>query len=80
MTRASMTCAILLIATAFAPATAQRLDQPGSIAEGGKIKTISPESAAARCKKNAYRLKAQVECARSDAYQAEQAKRRSSRG
>lgn len=79
MSQRSMAVAILLIATAAAPATPQRLDQPGSIAEGGKIRTISPQSEAARCKRSAYRLKAQVECARSDAYQAEQAKRRSSR-
>lgn len=79
MSQGSMTCAILLIAMAAAPVTAQRLDPPGSIAEGGKIRDISPQSTAARCIKNAYRLRAQVECARSDTYQAEQAKRRSSR-
>lgn len=80
MNQRLITCTILLIAMAAAPTSAQRLDQPGSIAEGGRIITISPQSTAARCKKKDYRLKAKVECARSDVYQAEQAKRRSNHG
>ena len=66
----------LLFGAVTSPANAQRLEQPGSIAEGGETKTISPESVAVRCARAKYRMKSQVECARSDAYQAEQARRR----
>jgi len=60
-------------------ASAQRLEQPGSVAEGGEFKTISAQSSAERCKSTKYRVKSKVECARSDTYQAEQAKKRSHR-
>jgi len=69
----------LLFGVAANPVTAQRLDQPGSIPEGGEAKAISPQSVAVRCEREQYRMKAQVECSRSDAYQAEQARRRSHR-
>lgn len=69
----------LILGAVTSAASAQRLEQPGSIAEGGEVKTISPESVAVRCAREKYRMKAQVECARSDAYQAEQSRRRSPR-
>lgn len=72
--------AMLIVGMASGPAHSQRLDPPGSVAEGGKLNIISSQSIATRCKKDRYRSKAKVECARSDAYQTEQAKRRSNRG
>lgn len=69
----------VLIGAVASPAIAQRLDQPGSIAEGGESKVISPMSVATRCERASYRMKAKVECARSDAYQAKQALKRSRR-
>ncbi|TXC70638.1 hypothetical protein FSB78_06570 [Sphingomonas ginsenosidivorax] len=68
-----------LIAAAASPAIAQRLDQPGSIAEGGETQPISSNSVAVRCARATCRMKAEVECAHSDAYQAEQARRRARR-
>lgn len=69
----------IALATPALPASAQRLDQPGSVAEGGALSPLSRQDTAERCKRPTYRARARVECARSDADRVEIANRRAHR-
>lgn len=77
MRRYYLTFALLGVGFITQPSVGQRLDQPGSVAEGGTSVPLSTQAVAARCRNEKYRAKAQVECARNDAWEAAQAKRRS---
>lgn len=77
MRRNYLTFALLGTGFITQPSFGQRLDQSGSYADGGISVPFSPQAITARCRNEKYRAKAQVECARTDAWEAAQAKRRS---